>query len=124
VVGATIIKDSESGKLNFLKEVEAISDKTFNVLEANILTETVTRKNVKNATASKDIKKEPSLYSDFSLNLRLRGTFLTLLNMLVEMENMPYYNNIDSIFVSNLVDGKFPELTTDSSIKLKVFMKP
>ncbi len=123
--GAAIVRDSEDGKLGLLKEVEKISDKTFNVLTANILNEPSVRKNVKNSPAGKNTKTDSSsIYSDFSLNLRVRGTFLTLLKMLVAVENMPYYNNIDSISISGMADGKFPELTSDSSIKLKVFTKP
>lgn len=123
--GAAIIKDSESGKLGFLKEVEKISDGTFNILTANILNEPNNRNGVKNAPASKNAKTDPiSMYSDFSLNLRVRGTFLTLLKMLVEIENMPYYSNIDSISISSMADGKFPGSTSDSNIKLKVFIKP
>lgn len=122
---ATIVKDSEAGKLGLLKEVEKISDGTSNMLTANILNEPNNKKGVKNAPASKNIKTDlPSLYSSFSLNLRVRGTFLTLLRMLVEMENMPYYNNIDSLSVSSMADGQLPGSTSDSTIKLKVFIRP
>lgn len=125
VAGAAIVNDSESGKLGFLKEVEKISDGTSNVLTANILNEPNSKKGVKNAPASKNAKTDlPSLYSSFSLNLRVRGTFLTLLRMLVEMENMPYYNNIDSISISSMADGQLPGSTSDSTIKLKVFIRP
>lgn len=125
LAGATIITDTEAGKLGLLKEVESISDKTSNVLQANISKEAAARKNVKSSSANKNAKTEPvSMYTDFSLNLRLRGTFSTLIKMLIEMENMPYYNNIDTISISGTADSKYPDLTTDSNIKLKVFTRP
>ena len=125
IMESAIVTNTESGKLGFLKEVESISDKTFNAMKANILNEVNTKKNMKKTTAPKDAKSEtPSLYSNFALNLQVRGTFFTLLEMLVDMENMPYYSNIDSISISAAADGKSFDTTTDSNIKLKVFTKP
>ncbi len=120
---ATIVTDSEFDKLEFLKEIEIISDKTANSLETNLLKEQETRKAVQKSSADKKPAEPLSFFSNMVLSLRVRGALPNLLNFLAEIENMPYYANIDSIFISSIADEKIPEATIDSNVKLKVFTK-
>lgn len=112
-----IVKNTEDGKLDFLKDVEYTADLNSILLEKQVLGES-TNKN--KAVADKT----NTIYTNFMMGLRAKGTFSALLDFLTEVENSHYRTNIDSISVSHVVDPNAPQYTIDSNMKMKVFIKP
>lgn len=119
-ISEIIVKESEYDKLNFIKEIERISDTASTRLEI-IPIETKAKKS---AGGDADKKNDQVLYSSFDLNLRVAGTFSGLLDFLVNLENMEYYTNVESVSVSRLADGNFPNASASGNIKLKVYTSP
>ena len=93
------IQDEIANQATFLSKNEALK---FIMATEKMAQETGNRQNISITNTDKTTEKETAL----KLQITLSGNFYGLLNFLVQMENAPYFNDIDSLQINRIMTEK------------------